>query len=96
MNEELDSEIINYNKVKDIVLNKLIEEGMLDQDDAEEFRMRCQILVYKGKWFDKWFTKNVSADTNDKEKYYIKIVEVQEKEDSVTRLLRKTTGDCED
>lgn len=93
---DLDSDMVNYNKVKDIVVQKLVSEDLISQEDADEFKMRCQVLVYKGKWFDKWFTKNISRESSDKEKYYIKVIEVQEREDSVTRLLRRTSGDYED
>ena len=50
---DLTAEMENYNKVKDIVLNKLVSEGLLDQSDSEEFSERCQVLAYKGKWFSK-------------------------------------------
>ena len=97
MSYDLDSEMSNFNKVKDIVLKKLVDEGLLDIDDADEFSDRCQVLMYKGKWFKNWFDKNVKADNNDKDEnsYYIRIVEMKEKEDEVDKLLRRTTGDYE-
>lgn len=88
----LDGEIINYNKVKEIVLNKLITEGLLDQSDADEFSERCHVLVYKGTWFSKWFDRNMKRENSDKDGYYIRIVELKEKEDDVDRLLRRTPG----
>jgi hypothetical protein len=88
----------NYNKVKDIVLNKLVSEGLLDQSDSEEFSERCQVLVYKGKWFSKWFDRNVKAERPDAsaDSYYIRMVELKEKEDEVDRLLRRTTGNYDE
>ena len=91
---DLDSEMTNFNKVKEIVLNRLISEGLLDRDDAEEFTERCHVLVYKGKWFSKWFEKNQVS--KDSESYYIRIVEMKEKEDDVDRLLRRTTSNYDD
>jgi hypothetical protein len=91
---DLDSEIANFNKVKEIVLGKLISEGLLDQDDAEEFSERCQVLIYKGKWFSKWFEKNMIS--KDSESYYIKVVEMKDREDDVDRLLRRTTSNYDD
>ena len=84
----------NYNKVKEIVLNKLVSEGLLDQDDAEEFAERCQVLAYKGKWFSKWFDKNVKAEKPDSDPnvYYIRMIEMKEREDEVDRLMRRTSG----
>ena len=95
---DLTSEMENYNKVKDIVLNKLVEEGLLDESDAEEFRERCQVLVYKGKWFSKWFEKNVKSNQPEAnaDSYYIRMVELKEREDDVDKLLRRTTGNYDD
>ncbi len=87
---DLTAEMSNYNKVKDIVLNKLVQEGLLEESDADEFSERCQVLCYKGKWFDKNMkAENPNADENS---YYIRIVELKEREDDVDKLLRRTTG----
>lgn len=95
---DLTAQMENYNKVKDLVLNKLVEEGLIDNDDAEEFKDRCQVLLYKGKWFSKWFDKNIKVDYPDAdvESYYIRVIEMKEREDEVGRLLRRTTGDYGD
>ena len=95
---DLTAEMENYNKVKDIVLNKLVEEGLLDLSDREEFGERCQVLVYKGKWFSKWFEKNVKAEQPDAnaDSYYIRMVELKEREDDVDKLLRRTTGNYDE
>ena len=93
---DLKGEMENYNKVKDLVLSKLVDEGLLDQDDANEFADRCQVLVYQGKWFSKLFDKNMKSETNSPETYYIRMIEMREKEDEVDRLLRKTTGNYDD
>lgn len=91
---DLDAEMTNFNLVKDNVLEKLVKEGLLDQDDADEFSERNQVLVYKGKWFNKWFEKNVKLEDSsaDNNSYYIKIVEMKDKEDEVDRLMRRTSG----
>ncbi len=95
---DLTAEMENYNKVKDIVLNKLVSEGLLDKSDAEEFSERCQVLTYKGKWFSKWFEKNIkTANSNaNADCYYIRMIELKEKEDDVDRLLRRTTGNYDE
>jgi hypothetical protein len=93
---DLTVEMENYNKVKDLVLAKLVDEGLLDQDDADEFTDRCQVLLYRGKWFSKWFNKNIKTETNSPDTYYMKIIEMREREDEVDRLLRKTTGNYDD
>jgi hypothetical protein len=96
MSLDLDSEMSNFNKVKDIVLNRLVEENLLNEDDAEEFSERCQVLVYKGKWFKNWFDKNMKIENKDENSYYIRIVELKEKEDEVDKLLRRTTGNYDE
>ncbi len=95
---DLTSEMSNFNKVKEIVLSKLVDEGLLDKVDADEFGERCQVLMYKGKWFRKWFDKNIKADApeSDENAYYIRIIELKEREDEVDKLLRRTTGDYDD
>lgn len=93
----IESDMSNYQKVKELVLSKLVKEGLLDQDDANEFDERCQVLVYKGSWFSKWFDKNVRIDKpQDKNGYFMRIIEMKEKEDEVDRLLRRTTGDYDE
>jgi hypothetical protein len=86
----------NYNKVKELVVAKLVDEGLLNQDDANEFNDRCQVLVYKGKWFSKWFEKNMKSETNSPDTYYMRVIEMREREDEVDRLLRRTTGNYDD
>ena len=94
---ELEQDMSNYQKVKEIVLSKLVQEGLLEQDDANEFDERCQVLVYKGTWFSKWFDKNVNVDSNrDKKNYYMRIIELKEKENEVDRLMRRTSGDYDE
>jgi hypothetical protein len=93
---DLTSEMSNFNKVKEIVLNKLVDEGLLEQDDANEFNDRCQVLVYRGKWFSKWFDKNMKSETNSPDTFYMRVIEMRDKEDEVDKLLRRTTGDYDE
>ncbi len=93
---DLTAEMENYNKVKELVVAKLVDEGLIDQDDANEFNDRCQVLLYKGKWFSKWFNKNMKSETNSPDTYYMRVIEMREREDEVDRLLRKTTGNYDD
>jgi hypothetical protein len=90
--------MLNYQKVKELVLQKLVAENLLDQDDADEFDERCQVLVYKGNWFSKWFDKNIKVNQPDADKkgYFMRIVEMKDKEDEVDKLLRRTTGNYDE
>jgi hypothetical protein len=94
---ELEQDMSNYQKVKELVLSKLVQEGLLEKDDADEFDERCQVLVYKGTWFSKWFDKNVNVDsTRDNKNYYMRIIELKEKDNEVDRLMRRTNGDYDE
>ncbi len=95
---QLETDMLNYQKVKELVLQKLVAENLLDQDDADEFDERCQVLVYKGNWFSKWFDKNIKVNQPDADKkgYFMRIVEMKDKEDEVDKLLRRTTGNYDE
>jgi hypothetical protein len=94
---DLEQDMSNYQKVKELVLEKLIAEGLLNKTDADEFGERCQVLVYKGTWFSKWFDKNVNVESNrDKKTYYMRIIELKERENDVDKLLRRTTGNYDE
>lgn len=94
----LETDMSNYQKVKELILQKLVSEDLLNQDDADEFDERCQVLVYKGTWFSKWFDKNVKVEKPEakKEGWYMRIVELKEREDDVDKLLRRTTGNYDE
>lgn len=96
LQSELESEMTNYNLVKELVIGKLVEENLLDQDDANEFIERCQVLVYKGNWFSKWFDKNMVPKGLEKNNHYMRIIEMNKKEDKLERLMRRTTGDYDE
>jgi hypothetical protein len=94
---DLEQDMSNYQKVKELVLSKLVQEGLLEKDDADEFDERCQVLVYKGTWFSKWFDKNQNVDNpQNKNKYYMRIIELKKKENEVDRLMRRTSGDYDE
>lgn len=87
---DLTAEMENYNKVKNIVVNQLVKEGYMSEEEGDEFKERCQVLVYKGKWFSKWFDKNIKSETNSEDSYYIKIIEMNDKQTSLDDLIRRT------
>jgi hypothetical protein len=93
---ELENDILRYNQVKDLVIRKICKEGYMTEKEAEEFNERNQVLVYKGTWFSDWFEKNVSTIKKDKESYYIRIIEVDDKdfdlEDTAVRNRRMKMG----
>ena len=75
----LETDMVNYNKVKDLVVSRIIEEGYMSEEEGAEFVERCQVLVYKGNWFSRWFDKNMKSESTSKQNYYMRIVEMSEK-----------------
>jgi hypothetical protein len=82
----LETDMRNYNRVKDLVLGQLVTEGYISEDEANEFAERCQVLLYKGNWFSRWFDKNMKDSKKDN--YYIRIVELKNKQTSLDDLIR--------
>lgn len=54
---EMEQDIQNYNVVKELVIDKLIDEGLISQEDGDSFVDRCQIIVVKNGWFKRWCSK---------------------------------------
>ena len=76
----IDDDMSNYNKVKDLVIDKLVAEGELREDIADEIKDRIQVLIYKGKWYKRWFEKNVKKKDGDEEGWYMKIIDIYPKQ----------------
>lgn len=87
----LEEDMSNYNKVKDIVVRQLIKEGYMSDEEGYEFSERCQVMVYKGTWFSKWFDKNMKD--SKKEGWYIRIIEMSEKQTNLDDLIRRTANE---
>jgi polyhydroxyalkanoate synthesis regulator phasin len=90
---ELETDMGNYNKVKDLVVKKMIEEGYMSEEEGEEFADRCQVLVYKGNWFSRWFDRNLKSETNTKDNYYMRIIEMKDKQTSIDDIIRRTANE---
>jgi hypothetical protein len=63
-----------------------VAEGYLSEEEGQEFCERCQVLLYKGSWFSKWFDKNQKK--NDKNDYYIRIIEMKDKQTLLDDLIK--------
>ena len=70
---EMERDVQNYNTVKEIVVAKLIDEGLISQEDGEDFVDRCQVIVIKNGWFKRWCSK---FSKGNEEKYTIRILEM--------------------
>ena len=85
---QLDQDLANYNKVKNLIISKIIQEGYMSEDEGLEFIERCQVMVYKGTWFSKWFEKNMKDSKKDG--WYFKIIEMHDKQTNIDDIIRRT------
>ena len=70
---EMEQDIQNYNVVKELVVNKLVDEGLMSQEDGEDFIDRCQIIVVKNGWFKRWCSK---FSKGNESMYTVRILEM--------------------
>ena len=70
---EMEQDVQNYNVVKELVINKLIDEGLVSQKDGEDFIDRCQIIVVKNGWFKRWCSK---FSKGNESMYTVRILEM--------------------
>ena len=87
----IENDMANYNKVKDLVVGHMVKEGYISEEEGEEFVDRCQILLYKGSWFSRWFDKNRKGDKKDG--WYFRIVEMHQKTTSLDDLIKRTANE---
>ncbi len=88
---ELENDMSNYNKVKNLVVAQIIKEGYMSEEEGSEFAERCQVMVYKGTWFSRWFDRNMKD--NKKEGWYMKIIEMHDKQTSIDDIIRRTANE---
>lgn len=70
---EMEQDVQNYNVVKELVVNKLVDEGLVSQEDGEDFIDRCQIIVVKNGWFKRWCSKFSKGNEST---YTVRILEM--------------------
>lgn len=51
---QLEAECDNANTVKEIVLAKLCEDGLITSEQYEKYTKCYQVIIYKTSWFKKW------------------------------------------
>jgi hypothetical protein len=88
---ELENDMTNYNKVKNLVVAQMIKEGYMSDEEGGEFAERCQVMIYKGTWFSRWFDKNMKD--SKKEGWYMKIIEMHDKQTSIDDIIRRTANE---
>lgn len=55
----------NYNLVKDLVIQKLLNDKIIDTQTAEKYILKYTIIIYKNSWF-----RRIKDKLNGKEGIY--------------------------
>jgi hypothetical protein len=74
-----------FNIAKDEILNALVKEKILDKTDAEEFDMRRQFVLYKPKWYEKYWNK-IGGSKDKLDNQYVKLVEFLDRDETLDVL----------
>lgn len=75
----LEQDTINANKIKDLILDSLVRQGMITEEDALDYVERFNVMLYKGSWFKRFFNKYVKTDKNSIDGYFYTVVEMRYK-----------------
>ncbi len=67
----LPQETRDANSIKDMVLQQLLTDGVINQEQSELYSERWQVILIKASWFQKWWQK-FRAGRDDT--YYYKYV----------------------
>jgi len=61
----LESDILNANAVKEIVIERLLQDNIINEEQAKIYVEKWQVIVFKKGWFTRWlgvFKKGESSD----------------------------------
>ena len=72
---QMEQDTVNYNTVKDMVIDKLVREGLITEEQGDDFMHRCQVVVVKNGWFKRWCSKFA---TGTEQTYAVRILEMYE------------------
>lgn len=75
----IENDIQNANKVKDLVISSLVKQGLMSDADAIDYTERFHVMIYKGSWFKRFFDKYLKSDSNTINGYYYRVVEMVDK-----------------
>ena len=66
----LEEEIKNANTVKDLVIQRLVDDKVLTDQQAGDYADKWQVIIIKPSWFERWMKKlNIKTPTNYRYKY---------------------------
>lgn len=66
----------NANICKEMIIDKLFKDGIINQEIASEYAEKYQIIIVKNSWFKTWMDKFLK-DSN-KDTYSFKLVKFED------------------
>lgn len=85
--ETNDHNIKMFNIAKTQLLAKLVGDNLLDKDVATEFNARCEFVLFKPKWYKRYW--NAVSGDKDKEttnNYHVKLVDFINRDEALEQL----------
>jgi hypothetical protein len=66
----LEEEIKNANTVKDMVIERLMDDKVITSQQAEDYVDKWQVIIIKPAWFERWMEKlNIKTPNSYRYKY---------------------------
>ena len=66
----LEEDIKNANTVKDLVIQRLLDDKVITDQQAEDYADKWQVIIIKPLWFERWMEKlNIKTPNNYRYKY---------------------------
>jgi hypothetical protein len=53
----IDAEIANANSIKEMVLHRLLKDGLITEETAIKYAENWQVIVINNSWFKRWMEK---------------------------------------
>lgn len=68
---ELESHTKDANVVKEMVLQRLFDDGIITTEQAQYYSENWQVIVIKKGWFERWFNKFRKGTTDGYQFKYV-------------------------
>jgi hypothetical protein len=66
----LEEDIKNANAVKDLVIQRLLDDKVITDQQAEDYADKWQVIIIKPSWFESWMEKlNIKTPNSYRFKY---------------------------
>lgn len=71
---EIPTQIKNAQIIKEIILEKLVEEKLITSEQANNFDDEYQLIIFKRSWYSKWWNNVTKGTKEELENYQYKLV----------------------